>query len=166
MVKETKKLYSSEYTKNLACILILTALAMSNIVNAFRPGESKLAKKWELDQEKIKKEKEEQIKLEKEIKYNLREKPAISNLLTIYHLFSEKPVKEIEKKYQGKGYAEFKKDLAEIIIEYLKPLRQKREKLEKNPDYVKNILEESRQKAQKIASLTMEEVKKKTGLLN
>jgi len=101
----------------------------------------------------------------KEIKYNLREKPAISNLLTIYHLFSEKPIKEIERKYEGRGYAEFKNDLAEVIIKYLKPLREKREKLKKNPDYVKNVLEQGRKKAQKIASATMEEVKKKTGLI-
>ena len=102
----------------------------------------------------------------KEIKYDEKNKPAISNLLTIYHLFSKKPIKEIEKKYAGKGYAEFKKDLTEIIIGYLKPLREKRTELGKNPDYVKNVLEQGRKRAQKIASLTMKEVKKKTGLLN
>ncbi len=101
----------------------------------------------------------------KEIKYDEKNKPAISNLLTIYHLFSEKPIKEIEKNYAGKGYADFKKDLTEIIIEYLKPLRQKREKLEKNPDYIRDILEQGRIKAQKIASQTMEEVKKAAGLI-
>lgn len=101
----------------------------------------------------------------KEIKDDKKNKPAISNLLTIYRLFSEKPIKEIEKKYQGKGYAEFKNDLAEVIIKYLKPLRQRREKLAKNPIYIKDILEQGRKKAQKIASQTMAEVKKKTGLL-
>lgn len=101
----------------------------------------------------------------KDIKYNPEEKPAISNLLTIYYLFSGEPIKEIENKYQGKGYVEFKNNLAEIIINYLKPLRKRREELEKNPDYVKNALEDGRKKAQKIASVTMEEVKKKTGLL-
>lgn len=101
----------------------------------------------------------------KEIKYNSKEKPAISNLLNIYSLFSDKAIKEIEKNYEKKGYAEFKKDLAEVIIDYLKPLREKRKKLEKNPDYVKNILEKGRQRAQKIASVTMEEIKRKTGLI-
>lgn len=101
----------------------------------------------------------------KEIKYDGKNKPAISNLLTIYHLFSGKPIKEIEKKYKDKGYADFKKDLAEVIIEYLKPLRKKREELEKNPDYVKNILEQGKARAQKIASAAMAEVKKAAGLL-
>jgi len=101
----------------------------------------------------------------KEIQYNPKSKPAISNLITIYHLFADQPIKEIEKRYAGKGYADFKKDLAEVIIESLKPLREKRKKLEKNPDYVKDVLEQGRQKAQKIASATMMEVKKKTGLI-
>ncbi len=101
----------------------------------------------------------------KEVQYEPKNKPAISNLITIYHLFADQPIKEIEKRYVGKGYADFKKDLAEVIIDYLKPLRQKREQLEKNPDYVKNVLEDGRQKAQKIAAVTMTEVKKKTGLI-
>lgn len=100
----------------------------------------------------------------KEIKYDPKKKPAISNLLIIYHLFSQKPIKEIEKMYAEKGYAEFKKDLAEVIIGCLKPLKEKRLKLEKNPAYIKRILEEGRKRAQKIASQTMEEVKKRTGL--
>ena len=102
---------------------------------------------------------------EKETRYDPKNKPAISNLITIYHLFADQPIKEIEKRYAGKGYADLKKGLAEVIIDYLKPLRQKREKLEKNPDYVKNVLEQGRQKAQKIAAATMLEVKKKTGLI-
>lgn len=101
----------------------------------------------------------------KEIKYDEKNKPAISNLLTIYHLFSEKPIKEIEKNYSGKGYAEFKKDLAEVIIKHLKPLREKRQKIAKNPAYIKDILEQGRKKTQKIASQTMEEVKRKAGLI-
>lgn len=101
----------------------------------------------------------------KEIKFDEKKKPAVSNLLTIYSLFSEKSIKEIEKRYKGKGYADFKKNLAETIIEYLKPLRQKRQELEKNPDYVKDVLEQGRKQAQKIASQTMERVKMATGLI-
>ena len=102
----------------------------------------------------------------KEIKYDLKKKPAISNLLTIYHLFSKKSIKELEKKYKNKGYAEFKKDLAKVIIKGLQPFQEKRKKLEKNPQLVKKILAEGTKKAQKIAQETMEEVKKKMGLLS
>ena len=100
----------------------------------------------------------------KEVKYNQKNKPAISNLLIIYHLFSGKPMKELEKMYVGKNYADFKKDLAEIVIEHLKPLRKKRGELEKNSNYVRNILEQGRKRAQEIAARTMEEAKKAAGL--
>lgn len=101
----------------------------------------------------------------REIKYDEKNKPAISNLLTIYYLFSEKPIKEIEKKYQGKGYAEFKKDLAEVIIKGLKPFQEQRKKLEKNPRLIQKILAEGQKKAEKIARETMKEVKQKMGLI-
>jgi len=101
----------------------------------------------------------------KEIKYDEKNKPAISNLLTIYHLFSGKPMTDIEKKYQGKGYAEFKKDLAEIIIKGLKPFQERRKKLEKNPRLIEKILAEGQKKAQKITQETIKEIKQKMGLI-
>jgi len=100
----------------------------------------------------------------KEIKYDQKTKPAISNLLTIYHLFSGKSIKEIEKRYKSKGYAEFKKDLAEVVIKGLRPFQEKRKEYEKNPRLVKKILAESEKKAQRIARKTMKEVKKRIGL--
>jgi len=101
----------------------------------------------------------------REIKFDEKNKPAISNLLTIYHLFSNKSISDIEKKYQGKGYAEFKKDLAEVIIAGLEDFQQKRKKYEKNPQLVKKILAEGAKKAQKIAGQTMQEVKARMGLI-
>lgn len=109
----------------------------------------------------------------KEVKFDEKNKPAISNLLTIYHLFSGKSISDLEKKYQNKGlafaeasagrYAEFKKDLAEVIIKGLKPFQEKRKKLEKNPQLIQKILAEGEKKAKKIAQETMKEVKKKIG---
>ena len=60
-----------------------------------------------------------------EIKYDMENKPAISNLLTIYSLFSRKTITELEKEYDGKNYSVFKNDLAEIIIEGLSPIQKK-----------------------------------------
>jgi len=94
----------------------------------------------------------------KEIVYDLKKKPAISNLLTIYNLFSKKPAKEV-----ANGYAEFKKELAEVIINGLAPLQKKYKELEKNPDYVKEVLAQGNKKVKKIASQTMEAVKTKIG---
>jgi tryptophanyl-tRNA synthetase len=101
----------------------------------------------------------------KEIKLDLQ-KPAVSNLLMIYHLLSQQPIQEIEKKYKNKGYAEFKNDLAEIIVEFLEPFQQKFQELEKNEDYVKKVLSEGAEKAQIIAEETMKKVRKKIGLIN
>jgi tryptophanyl-tRNA synthetase len=102
----------------------------------------------------------------KEIKFDEKNKPAISNLLNIYHLFSKKTIADIEKKYQDKGYAEFKKDLAEVIIEELKTFQDKRKQFEKNPQQVKKILAEGANKARKIAEKTISEAKKKMGLIS
>lgn len=101
----------------------------------------------------------------KEIVYDLKNKKGISNLLTIYSLLSEKSIKQLEKEYQGKGYVEFKKDLAEVIINFLSPFQKEFKKLQKNQAYVKKILKEGSQRARVIAQATMEEVRKKVGLI-
>ncbi|MDI6602579.1 MAG: tryptophan--tRNA ligase [Patescibacteria group bacterium] len=98
------------------------------------------------------------------IKYNPQKKPGISNLLAIYSLFSKKSIKELEKKFKSLGYARFKKSLAELLINSLKPFRQKRKELLTREVYVKEILEQGRKKAQIIAQSTMTEVRQKMGL--
>jgi tryptophanyl-tRNA synthetase len=101
----------------------------------------------------------------KEIKFDEKKKPAISNLLTIYSLFSGKEIKEIEKMYKNSGYADFKNDLAEVIIEGLAPLQEKYKELEKNQEQVKLILKDGASMAKQNASITMEAVCKKVGFL-
>lgn len=101
----------------------------------------------------------------RKIDYNQEKKPGISNLLTIYSLFSGKSIKEIEKKFKGKGYAEFKKSLAKFLINSLEPFRKKRKELLKREVYVKEILKQGKRKAQVIAQSTMQDVKKKMGLI-
>lgn len=100
-----------------------------------------------------------------EIKYDEENKPAISNLLTIYSLFSKKPIAELEKEYAGKNYSVFKKDLADVVITGLSPLQEKYKKLENDPEQVKNILKSGAQKAREIAGRTMKEVREKVGFL-
>ena len=99
------------------------------------------------------------------IKYDPSRKPGISNLLTIYSLFAEKPIKEIEKSFKNKNYLQFKKALAELLIEKLKFFRRKRKELSTREVYIKEILEQGRKKAQIIACSTIQEVKSKMGLI-
>ncbi len=100
----------------------------------------------------------------KAVKYNVKLKPGISNLLTIYSLFSRKSIKDLEKKFKAKGYAEFKKSLAELLITSLDPFRKKRKELLSREVYVKEILNKGAKRAQSIAQMTMQDVRKKMGL--
>ncbi len=96
-----------------------------------------------------------------EIKYDPDKKPGISNLLLIYGALSGKQISILENKYKGKGYGQFKSDLIKIISGALKPFRTKKMADAK----LKTILKSGAQKAQKIASAKMKEVKEKLGLL-
>lgn len=101
----------------------------------------------------------------KTIKYDLKSKAGISNLLTIYSLFSGQPIKEIEKKFKDKGYADLKKELADLLILKLEVLRRKRKELLQREAYVKEVLDKGAKRAKVIAQSTMTEVKKKMGLI-
>ncbi|HUV81299.1 MAG TPA: tryptophan--tRNA ligase [Patescibacteria group bacterium] len=100
----------------------------------------------------------------KVVKYDPVKKAGISNLLTIYSVFSGKTVKEIEKKFKEKGYANFKKSLSDLLIDSLEPFRRKKKELLTREVYVKEILSQGARRAQTIAQSTMQEVKKKMGL--
>jgi tryptophanyl-tRNA synthetase len=100
----------------------------------------------------------------KNIKYDIKRKPGISNLLLIYGLFSGKPINEIEIKFKDKGYAQFKKSMAELMEEKLEPFRRKKKELSMREVYVREVLEQGRKRAEIIAKNTMEEVRQKMGL--
>ncbi len=92
-------------------------------------------------------------------------KPAIANLMTIYSVFSNLSLNEIEKKYKNKGYADFKKDLAKVVIKGLKPFQEKKKALDKKPDYINKVLADGAKKARKIAQKNLLLAKKKMGLI-
>jgi tryptophanyl-tRNA synthetase len=101
----------------------------------------------------------------KVIKYNPEQKPGVSNLLTIYSLFSNLTIKEVEKKFQKKGYADLKKQLAELLILKLEPFLRKKKELLQREVYVKEILKQGSRRAQVIAQTTIQDVKSKMGLI-
>jgi len=101
----------------------------------------------------------------KEVKYNITKKPGISNLLTIYSLLTGKTTQALEKEFAGKNYGEFKKALAEVVVNYLEPFRRKQKELLTREVYVQEILKQGASKASTIAKATMQEVKEKMGLL-
>jgi len=87
------------------------------------------------------------------------------NLLTIYQLLSEVKPPQIEKKYAGKGYAEFKKDLAELIIEKLSPFQKKYAKLIADKKYLLSVAKDGTKTVAPIADKKLRDVKKRIGLI-
>lgn len=90
-------------------------------------------------------------------------KPALKNLINIYSSFSGKSAKEIEAKFKGKGYGDFKTDLAEVIIAFLDPFQKKYNTL--SDEEVLKILEAGAAKVRPLAKKKMDEVKKKIGFI-
>ncbi len=100
-----------------------------------------------------------------DVRYDPDAKPAISNLMTIYHCFSGISLTEIEKQYEKKGYAEFKSDLAEMVIHGLQSFRGRRNEILRDAAYIERVLTQGKKRAQRIAQTTLKEVKEKLGLL-
>ncbi len=100
---------------------------------------------------------------QKTIKYDPVKKPGISNLLSIYGLFKDEPIKMIEKRF--KTYKELKSELANLLILKLEPLRRKRKELIGREAYVKEILSSGAKKANIIAESTIKEVREKIGII-
>jgi tryptophanyl-tRNA synthetase len=92
------------------------------------------------------------------------DKPAVTNLLTIYSLLSREPIAAIEERYVGKGYGALKTDLAEVVVEALAPIQRRIEELEANPEIAKQTLEEGAQRASDFAHRKMELVRDLMGI--
>lgn len=93
------------------------------------------------------------------------DKPAISNLLTIYSSASGKTIKTLEKEYEGQGYSNFKHDLADLISADVLKLQESFNQITKDPDHLAKVLDQGREKANAIAEPKLEEVKKAVGIL-
>lgn len=93
------------------------------------------------------------------------EQPGVKNLMTIYSKLTNDTIKEIEEKYDSKGYGAFKTDLAEIVVESLRPFKEKYEEYMENPDYLANIYKKGAQRATEAAEKTMEVVRDRIGLV-
>lgn len=98
-----------------------------------------------------------------EIKFD-ENRLGIYNLLEIYQLFSGRSREEIEAKFSGRGYADFKKELADLVVEGLKSLQEKYQKLTEDPNYLDSVLEDGAKKAKEIADKKLAEVKQRVGL--
>jgi tryptophanyl-tRNA synthetase len=92
------------------------------------------------------------------------DKPALTNLLGIYSLLSNESLPEIEDRYAGKGYGAFKTDLATILVDAIRPIREKLLDYEANPDYAMSVLAEGANRARDIAEPKMAITRERMGL--
>jgi tryptophanyl-tRNA synthetase len=97
------------------------------------------------------------------IKYDPKKKPGISNLLTIYASLTDLKISEITEKYKDSNYATFKQDLAEIVVDVLRPIQQKYFEII-NDKALDEFLTQGQERASEIASRKMLKVYKKMGL--
>lgn len=134
----TKKMSKSESDKG--CILLLDDIekARKKIMSAVTDSENK-------------------------IKYDKENKPGISNLIAILSGLTDMSIEEIEKKYQNSSYGEFKKDVADVVCNFLENLQEKYNKY-RNSNEIIGILEKGAEKVRKEAQIKLNEVKIKLGL--
>jgi len=91
------------------------------------------------------------------------DKPALKNLINIYSSFSGKTAKEIVEMYKGRGYGDFKAELAEVVIAFLEPFQQRFNAL--SDEEVLGILREGAEKVGGIAWKKLHQVKEKVGFI-
>ena len=92
-------------------------------------------------------------------------KPALTNLLTIYGLLAGEPVEAVVARYEGKGYAEFKKDLAEVVVEALGPFQRRMSELGADKGFTLDVLRDGAERAEVIAERTLRKVRDRMGFV-
>jgi tryptophanyl-tRNA synthetase len=97
------------------------------------------------------------------IRFDIENKPGVSNLLNIYSAFSGMKVPDMEKKYEGCGYGDFKKDLVDVAVEAIMPIQRRFNEIRESNELIE-ILRDGAERANAISERTMKRVKEKFGL--
>jgi tryptophanyl-tRNA synthetase len=93
------------------------------------------------------------------------DKPAITNLLTIFSVASGRTVEDLENEYGDEGYARFKTDLADALIEYLRPFQERHAEISADPGEIQRLLKVGADKAQAVSAPTLATVYERVGFL-
>jgi tryptophanyl-tRNA synthetase len=101
----------------------------------------------------------------REVKYDVAEKPGISNLLTIHSALSGRTIAELENEFDGKGYGDFKAAVADVVVEYLRPIRARAMELLEDEKHLLQILHQGSEKARAVAQGTIETTYKNLGVV-
>ncbi|PAQ14388.1 tryptophan--tRNA ligase [Bacillaceae bacterium SAOS 7] len=97
------------------------------------------------------------------VKFDKENKPGVSNLLSIYSVLEQISIEELEQRYEGKGYGEFKADLAEVVVRHLEPIQKRYYELIDSEE-LDLILDEGAAKANKVATKMIKKMENAMGL--
>ena len=100
---------------------------------------------------------------EASIRYDVENKPGVSNLIEIYGAVTGKSFAEVEKEFEGKGYGDFKLAVGEAVADMLTPLQNRFDELSKDKAYIDGVIKENAEKANYFAQKTLRKVQKKVG---
>lgn len=99
------------------------------------------------------------------VRYDLANKPGVSNLMSIYSACTGKTFEAIEAEFEGQGYGAFKPAVGEAVVETLRPIREESERLLKDKAYLETVYKAGADKASYIANKTLRKVYKKVGFV-
>jgi tryptophanyl-tRNA synthetase len=92
----------------------------------------------------------------REVRFDPQHKPGISNLLTIYSALTGRAMHDLEAAYDGRGYGDLKKDLAEVVVDFLTPLRKQTLELLDDPAELDTVFAKGAQRAASVAAETLQ----------
>ena len=101
----------------------------------------------------------------REIKFDEKEKPGVSNLLTIHSALSGQKISDLENHFSGKGYGDLKGEVADVVVEYLKPIREKTLELLADETHLLTLLSAGAAKAHDVSSKTLAKTYSNLGLV-
>jgi tryptophanyl-tRNA synthetase len=102
---------------------------------------------------------------EREIRYDPEAKAGIANLLTIYSALTDRKIAELEGEYAGRGYGDLKKDLAEVVTDFVSPLRERVSQYLDDPAELDRVLARGATRAGEVAGSTLAAVHERIGFL-
>ena len=100
-----------------------------------------------------------------EIRFDAEHKPGVSNLLTIFSSLTGRPIADLEQDYDGRGYGDLKKDLAEVVVDFVTPFRERTLELLDDQTHLTDVLRRGAEQAGDVAAATLRDVYQRVGFV-
>ena len=98
-----------------------------------------------------------------EVRFDVDNKPGISNLMTIYSSITGQTMEQVQSEFEGKGYGDFKLRVGEAVVEELRPLQARFKELSSDKAYIDSLIKKNAETANYLATKTLRKVQKKVG---